>query len=355
MLSRNLWIGAALFAVFSIGCAPESPVSSNEEDVEESDQQRDGIVGGATTNAFPAVGVITRNGSTHCTGTVIGPRTVVTAAHCVKGFTASSMKFVLGPKISSPTATINVASIKAHPNYNENQLTNDIGVLTLSSDAPVTPMKVITSLDSSWNNKELVFVGFGASNGTSQTGYGTKRFVRMAIENISASQFEYSVPGKNTCNGDSGGPAFAEVGNEMLLAGVTSYGDANCTQYGVDTRVDAFKSFIGVDSSGGGGTADPCNGESFSGRCNGSTVVWCENSQVKSTNCSTQNKVCGFSAQNQYFACINQAQQDPCNGETFAGRCDGKKLIYCENQAIKNVSCANSCGFNTSQGFYDCQ
>ncbi len=329
-------------------CAPESSLPGAEEDVESSEESRDPIVGGQTTSAFPAVGALTRYGSTHCTGTVIAPRKVLTAGHCVKGVSASSLKFVLGDKVSAPKHTLSVASVKAHPSYDDTSLANDIAIVTLSSDAPVVPAPVLSAMDASWAGKELVFVGYGASNGNAQTGYGTKRYVRMPVSTVSAKTFSYAVSGKNTCNGDSGGPAFAEVGGVAYVAGVTSYGDANCTQYGVDTRVDAFKDFLGLNAP------DPCAGETFAGRCDGSTVVWCENQTVKSTNCSSQSKVCGFSTQNQYFACIEPAAADPCGGETFAGRCEGNTVIYCENQQVKTVSCSNQCGFNASQGYYDC-
>ena len=342
----------SLLLAFSLACAPGGAVGQQEEDLEASDQRRDPIVGGQTTNAFPAVGALTRFGSTHCTGTVVGPRTVVTAAHCLHGVSASSLKFVLGGKVSAPTATIGVASVKAHPSYDDATIANDIGVVTLATDAPVAPMKMVTSMNGSWIGKELVFVGYGVSNGVNQTGAGTKRYVRMPIEGVTSTQFEYGLPGKNTCNGDSGGPAFAEINGETLLAGVTSYGDATCKQYGVDTRVDAYKSFIGVPGSP---AADPCNGETFAGRCDGETVVWCENQQVQSSDCAAQSKVCSFSTTNQYYACVAPAQADPCNGETYAGRCDGDTLIWCESQQVKTANCSDGCGFDAQQGYYNCQ
>jgi hypothetical protein len=57
----------------------------------------------------------------------------------------------------------------------------------------------------------------------------------------------------NTCNGDSGGPAFVAVANELRLAGVTSGGDEGCAEGGesFDADVGAFRKWIegaaGVD------------------------------------------------------------------------------------------------------------
>jgi hypothetical protein len=49
----------------------------------------------------------------------------------------------------------------------------------------------------------------------------------------------------NTCEGDSGGPAFLMRNGKEVIAGVTSFGDQNCQVGGADTRVDAYwDSFI---------------------------------------------------------------------------------------------------------------
>lgn len=333
-----------------LACAPDSSIPESDEETEEI---RDDIVGGQATSDFAAVGALTRFGGTHCTGTLIGPRKVVTAAHCVKGVSASSLKFVLGPSLSSAQHVLNVASVQAHPNYNANQLTNDIGIVTLSQDAPVAPMGVLPAMDASWVGRELIFVGYGNSNGVSQTGAGTKRMVRMNITQVSSTTFRYQQPGKNTCNGDSGGPAFADVNGQRLVAGVTSWGDANCTQFGVDTRTDTYKTFLGVGTTP---PADPCQGETFAGKCSNNTVIWCENNQVHQSNCTTQGKTCGFSAANQYFACLDAPPPppaDPCNGETFEGRCEGNKLIWCENQQVKTLTC-QTCGFDSQNDYFNC-
>jgi secreted trypsin-like serine protease len=287
----------ALVLVFSvIGCG-----AAPGEDTESNGENRESIVGGTATSAFPAVGALTKNGSPFCTGTVIAPRRVATAAHCLTGIGISGMRFAFGQSAFAPTQTIAVVAIQPHPSYDDAQLTNDIGVVTLASDAPVTPIKILGSMDKSWVGKSLTFVGYGVSNGKTQTGGGTKRSVTMPISQVWSTQFAYQTAGKNTCNGDSGGPAFANVNGELFLAGTTSYGDATCTQYGVDTRADAFASFLGASQAPPPPPQDPCKGETYAGRCSGKTVIWCDQNQVHQFTCSNR---CGLNANAGYYDCL---------------------------------------------------
>jgi len=333
----------ALLTMTIVACSTES-----DQVTPALEEARSDIVGGQTTSSLPAVGALTRFGSSFCTGTLIGPRKVVTAAHCLEGVSASAIRFAIGPDARSPEASLGVASVTPHPQYDRFSLQNDIGFITLAGDAPVAPMKTLPSMDSSFVGQTLVFVGYGVSNGVSQTGGGIKRFVNMTISSVAATTFRYDDRNRNTCSGDSGGPAFAQVDGELLVAGVTSYGDANCLRFGVDTRVDAFADFLGISPE-----TDPCQGETFAGRCDGDTVVWCENGQVNSTACGDTQRVCDFSAEQQYFACLTPPN-DPCQGETFEGRCDGSNVVYCENDEVKQITCPGSCGFDGGNGFYNC-
>lgn len=211
--TSSLWTTCSLSAALtlvSVGCAPDSAPPDIDDDAE---RRADRIVGGEATSALPAVGALTRFGSTHCTATLVGPRKVLTAAHCLRGLSPSQLRFALGPRVSAPEHVIRVASLHPHPNYNPNTLRNDIGYAVLETTAPVAPMAVVSHMDQSWEGRELIFVGYGNSNGFDHTGAGTKRFVAIDIERVDPTQFTYREQGKNTCNGDSGGPAFNVTGN----------------------------------------------------------------------------------------------------------------------------------------------
>lgn len=54
------------------------------------------IAGGKQTTGYKNVGVILLDGKVHCSGTVVGKQTVITAAHCLQGYDKQQMKFVLG-------------------------------------------------------------------------------------------------------------------------------------------------------------------------------------------------------------------------------------------------------------------
>jgi secreted trypsin-like serine protease len=241
--SMKLALVAGAVALVNASCAVESPdVERSEENV---DATSSAIVGGKMTTDYPAVGMLTRNGSSFCTGTVVAKRVVVSAGHCLSGVSAPSIRFALGSSAESAETVLELARVVVHPEYDAQQIKNDIAVLVLSQDAPVTPIAINDAMSSSWIGRSLTFVGFGVTNGMTSTGNGVKRVVSIPVTEVANQKFTYKGAMRNTCYGDSGGPAFAQdsAGN-LLLAGVTSYGDRSCMQYGVDTRVDAYKSFI---------------------------------------------------------------------------------------------------------------
>jgi secreted trypsin-like serine protease len=232
--------------------------ASAETDSADLAAQDDAIVGGAATTAYSyVVGVGSDSQGAFCTGTVISKRVVITAAHCVGGIN----RVFFGTKAARPAAVVVVASETAHPGYNDVSMANDLAILALEADAPVQPAPLVREAltnSSAWIGPDFTFVGFGLTNGNTQTGFGTKRVVKFPIAavgparvggtpgSVDSTQFYYRVAGKNTCNGDSGGPAFATRRGVLSLAGVTSFGDGPCTFDGVQQKTDqaAIQSFI---------------------------------------------------------------------------------------------------------------
>ena len=276
------------------------------------------IVNGQETTDYPATGMLLHQGQPSCTGTLVGSRTVLTAGHCVEQASPSSLSFAFGPSIDQIDTSIDVVDAVQHPDWDSQQLANDIAVVTLAQDAPVERVTMNDLMDASWVGRPITLVGYGVTDGPSQTGIGTKRMVDVTIDKVEATSLHYTTQqGKTACNGDSGGPAFVEENGNLVVVGVTSYGDQNCQEFGVYTRVDPYLDFIfdqikksGSDPNAPSDPNDPadpnkpsdpgCNGETWEGRCDGNTVIWCEGGKVHSIDCGA----CGFVPQAGFFDCV---------------------------------------------------
>lgn len=216
------------------------------------------IRGGRQTNGYKNVGAILIAGQMQCTGTVVGPRTVMTAAHCLYGYELDKDKFmfVLGSNYQYPVGPPSQIEDWVYPDGTDTtkfkfDITNyedDIGLLHLK--APVAVERaVLHSGPPTWaeilrDNMSLIFVGFGYNVVESeQVGIGIKREGTWQIDNITNKRISFSVPGRNTCHGDSGGPAFVEIPSGLALAAITSTGDDPCTR-GTETRVDAYYTWL---------------------------------------------------------------------------------------------------------------
>jgi secreted trypsin-like serine protease len=228
---RPLSLVSLVSLSLALGC---SQTESSPPGADGSPPQALPIVEGAPTAAYPEAGALMMGGQSFCTGTLIGPHTVLTAAHCVVNLDPSQAAFGIGSSQSQLTEVLPIALATVYPQYDAQQLINDVAVVTLSADASIAPMPMNQAMDASWVGKTVTLVGFGVDNGPQQTGGGIKRDVDVTIAQIDATTLHYTTQqGKSACNGDSGGPAFAEVGGSLVVAGITSYGDLACQQFGV--------------------------------------------------------------------------------------------------------------------------
>ena len=219
-------------------------------------------------------------GEAFCSGTLIFDRWILTAGHCVEGLGANDMVVHFGEDSASidPANLHLVADVIAHNQYNSWTLANDIALIELQSTPtyadPVMPLPNDIGLSSADEGDLIDLAGFGyQENGD----YGELMHIEVEIDDVRSTEVEYDQGngfGNGTggaCNGDSGGPAFFDRDGHTYVAGVTSYGDQNCTDYGVSTRVDAYEAFIenntGEDvtdlSSGGGTTTSSPSGTTF--------------------------------------------------------------------------------------------
>jgi secreted trypsin-like serine protease len=252
------------------------------------------IIGGTATKVgdFPTV-VAIEVGQGLCSGTLVTPDWVITAAHClvpsIVGSTdlpslVKSIRVVFGSIDVTKTGgkAIGASEVFGDPAFSLSDLGhNDIGLIHLASSYTDTdPTPVNFDAGSAPVGVTVTMVGFGTtvSGNTAAAGseFTLPGEVSEACNKVPSGQglpvlsdanvlcFDQST-GKGKCEGDSGGPSFAMIGGVQTLIGTTSFGDQNCALFGVDTRTDAEHDFLvghvpELDGGGGGGCCDAGHG-----------------------------------------------------------------------------------------------
>ena len=211
------------------------------------------VIGGQEEPGFPSVVSLGAEfGETTfsaCSGNLITPRIVLTAAHCGEDIPESVIikvgRAFFGASIESYDHAIGFEEYLSHPDYVElsgwHLGQNDVGVAILAEDAPVQPTFVnTTELTDADLGRAVKSVGFGVHDAAAGTGSGIKRSADLTLDEL-REQFMVSYAtddGTTICSGDSGGPQFIDVDGVWVQAAVHSWADVDCVTYSGSTRTD---------------------------------------------------------------------------------------------------------------------
>ncbi len=233
------------------------------------------IVGGfnAQNESWPWQVQLTRYGLTHCGGSILSSRWVVTAAHCLYSrglIPPEALKVRAGSTINGLGGQqVGVQRIIIHEGYDDVPYNNDIALLELESDllfsassGPIEPLLAAEEPTMAPEGALATVTGWGAT-GWGEFGSQTLRQVSVPLiypaacrsgtyaygdritNNMLCAGYRFGE--KDACQGDSGGPLVVSNGRgSYVLAGIVSWGEG-CAwpDYpGVYTRVANYRGWL---------------------------------------------------------------------------------------------------------------
>lgn len=264
-------------------CAPQQKQSADLATTSENDMS---IVNGeavetvdaiaASTVALyfvrPQVGSSTGDVQNFCTGTLISRTVVLTAAHCLADIAKMmdipledlmpNIRIGFGTQVVSSLSDSRVVfrevvAARVHEKYVIDSVETatevpmyDIGLVRLASPAPSSAraVKLLANSKALVKGREVTLAGFGLTSGWPRVSAKQMMKVKVLVDNpaVTAVQFTYRVQsGRSACSGDSGGPAYVKnAKGDLLVAGVTSWGDQFCRMVGAYTTVPVFVPWI---------------------------------------------------------------------------------------------------------------
>ncbi len=199
------------------------------------------IANGSSSKFEPSVNLTIWSGTGwtsagSCTGFIIGPREIVTAAHCIPADKKRPVRVTVRQPLGSLgtidacvancSGVVENAQGYRHPNYTgAGDSGDDVGVFVFDSDfgtfASHAVDRVRMMVNTTWNGAPIDVYGWGRN--TQSGGGGVAREGDMTVSWAGSKHFTANATGTRACRGDSGGPAVrTSVTDHPLVVGVHS-------------------------------------------------------------------------------------------------------------------------------------
>lgn len=192
------------------------------------------IAGGSECTDPPNQIAVIVTSTSYCSGTFITPNQVLTAAHCFsRGQTSAT---VLTQYFSYDSTRVQV-----HPSFNPYSPSdqNDVAVVTIGYNAPVTPVPINTSRRVSVGDTVVTY-GFGLDQNDEtfvdryERGEAPLKATTLEVDGVSDFSVDSISDGSgDTCQGDSGGSLLFDGANgQPGIVAIVRAGPAACQPEG---------------------------------------------------------------------------------------------------------------------------
>lgn len=171
--------------------------------------------------------VLVKAGSSTCTGTLVGPKVVLIAGHCL-GAQSPAVEFTVGGE------TYTGIGMRSGSYSSKN---HDLAVvISFKSVTKIVPLTVVMVLPQV--GQDLKMVGWGCQKPETSP----PAFASLGVAKVSGKEtLEYTTVGQQAlCFGDSGAPALYEFEEEKVVVGVGS--KSNMKDMSYFTRLDTLES-----------------------------------------------------------------------------------------------------------------
>jgi trypsin len=247
-------------------CSPQTENFTSEPEVFAKN-----IVGGgvAIKGEAPFIVSLQNSKGVHfCGGSLIKKNWVLTAAHCIKSWSAAN-KLVIGLHDQSSISEVEVFSalnVNAHPLYNRRSNDYDYALIQINGESAFRTIDLNEiEINSSAVHSVPIIAQVAGWGALSQDAVETPNLLHSVLVPLVATQdcnsatayngaitdrmicAGYAQGDKDSCQGDSGGPLYIKQrSGEFLLLGVVSWGDgcAQPNKFGVYAKVSSAMDWI---------------------------------------------------------------------------------------------------------------
>jgi secreted trypsin-like serine protease len=212
-----------------------------------------------------------------CSGTVVAPRLVLTAGHCVEDIESGEVTPPAGFAVATGIADLNrisaanvsrVAQAVVFPGFEPGNLRGDAGLLILTAPVSAPAIALASSAGDGGlltPGTPLTIAGWGLTSGNAKEAPAQLMAGRTTVESVNSCRtksqryYPFYSPAQqlcaidspqyrvSACHGDSGGPAIAtRADGAAVEVGIVSTGGPGCSTAlpNVFTRVDRVSSWV---------------------------------------------------------------------------------------------------------------